>query len=82
MNSDTVLVITVGVAATLIFGVVLYTCVYDQLFASGIITDKFITDRFTGEEVYHFILNNTTSINVNTKTYYQYDIGDYFKRGD
>jgi len=32
------------------------------------------------EEKYYFVLDNTVEVKVNQSVYYQYDIGDYFKK--
>ena len=64
--------ITVAIAATV------FVYVSNLFCEEGYIEEKVIKEN-NGIE-YYFVLDNTVEVKVNQSVYYQYDIGDYFKK--
>jgi len=79
MNWDKILFTIAAILVVTLFGSVLLYIVLEDYGEEGIITDKFILPRFTGEPVYYFVLDNETDIRTFENDYYKYQIGDYYK---
>ena len=67
-----VVVITSGM-----FALIMYFT-FDEYCKEGIVTDKYILPRFTGEPIYYIVLDNETDVKTFENFYYKYEIGDYY----
>ena len=70
-----IIVIVVGS----LFNILIINYTIEEYNKEGIVTDKYILPRFTGEPVYYLVLDNETDVKTTESFYYEYEIGDYYK---
>jgi len=66
------------VAITVAMAAAVFVYVSNLHCEEGYIEEKVIKEN-NGIE-YYFVLDNTVEVKVNQSVYYQYDVGDYFKK--
>lgn len=78
MKLETIVIgiIIILVASAIAFLMVFFTM--DEYCQEGIVTDKYILPRFTGEAIYYIVLDNETDVKTFENFYYKYEVGDYY----
>jgi len=79
MKWETVVIGIIGIVVGSLFSILIVNYTFEEYNKEGIVTDKYILPRFTGEPIYYLVLDNETDVKTIESYYYSLEIGDYYK---